>query len=196
MTEVVHAHSLILFIHLCFPSCHNERDMCLSCAGLTVRDFNLSNPNINPIVGKNTHMHCLLKDPVWYKAADDVYKSVLFQMFSSFIFFPHCLHFCWAEFWANTSCLSQPRPPWTLSVKCYPPSHHSCVTGELCHWQQSQAQFLNRQEERFEFVPLIPVLIGYEQPGKGFFFFFFLWFPEILLNQLQKKSCCLTLSCM
>lgn len=68
------------------------KEMCVSdsCAGLAVRGFNLSNPNINPVVGKNTHVHCLQKNPVWYKAADNVYKSVLFQMFSSFIFFPNC----------------------------------------------------------------------------------------------------------
>lgn len=68
------------------------KEMCVSdsCAGLAVRGFNLSNPNINPVVGKKTHVHCLQKNPVWYKAADNVYKSVLFQMFSSFIFFPNC----------------------------------------------------------------------------------------------------------
>lgn len=49
-----------LFIHLCFPPWKHStmKEMCVSCscAGHAVRGFNLSNPNVNPIVGeKCTH---------------------------------------------------------------------------------------------------------------------------------------------
>lgn len=63
----------------------------------------------------------------------------------------------------HSSDPSSPPPP-RLSVKCYPPPHHSCVVGE-----GSQAQGLKSREGRVEFVPLIPILIGKNDLGKDFF---------------------------
>lgn len=53
----------------------------------------------------------------------------------------------------------------TLAVRCYPPSHGSCVAGE-----ESQAQGLKSQEWGAEFVSLMPILVGNNCLSKGFFF--------------------------
>lgn len=154
-----------------------------SCPDLTVRGFNISNPNTNPEAGK--------------KCTWAVFKRILSSTKQLTMFINLCCFKCSPAsffsltactylrlFWANTSCLSQPSLLWTLWVKCYPPSHHSCVTGE-----GSQAQWLKSLEKRTEFAPLIHELVGKNNLTEAFV-------PLFPRNSLNFKRSLAALYCL
>lgn len=106
---MLHAHSLIYsLIQVFLLKNMTWWKRCVSqvvrCVSLAVRDFNLSNPNISPIMGKYTYkMQSLQNNP------DIIYVFLCCWNVFQLHFFTNCYHFPWAEFWANSSCLSQLR---------------------------------------------------------------------------------------